>query len=145
MCVCVCVRACVCVCSSFAAKKYAELFGKEKKEKKAKEPKKAADATPKKEKKEKKPVVKEEEEEEEEEEKPRPPAFKDPYLELPKRCVYMCAGVACLDVGMFVCVRLAVQCTRFQCGTSSLCRLVAACTVTTTDRLYGTYYVGVRI
>lgn len=71
--------------AQFDAKKYAELFGKEKKEKKAKEPKKAAEATPKKEKKEKKPVVKEEaEEEEEEEEKPRAPAFKDPYLDLPK-------------------------------------------------------------
>ena len=83
---------CVSVCVSFAAKKYAELFGKEKKEKKAKEPKKAAEASPKKEKKEKekKPVVKEEEEEEEEEEAPKPPAFKDPYLELPKRCVCVC-------------------------------------------------------
>ena len=89
-----------------AAKKYAELFGKEKKEKKAKEPKKAAEATPKKEKKEKKPVVKEEaEEEEEEEEKPRAPAFKDPYLDLPKRCVYMSICVS-MSVCLFVCLHV---------------------------------------
>ena len=100
--VCLCVR----VSPPLAAKKYAELFGKEKKEKKAKEPKMAAEATPKKEKKEKKPVVKEEaEEEEEEEEKPRAPAFKDPYLDLPKRCVYMRICVSML-VCLFVCLHV---------------------------------------
>ena len=100
--VCLCVH----VSPPLAAKKYAELFGKEKKEKKAKEPKMAAEATPKKEKKEKKPVVKEEaEEEEEEEEKPRAPAFKDPYLDLPKRCVYMRICVSML-VCLFVCLHV---------------------------------------
>lgn len=112
--VCLCVR----VSPPLAAKKYAELFGKEKKEKKAKEPKMAAEATPKKEKKEKKPVVKEEaEEEEEEEEKPRAPAFKDPYLDLPKRCVYM--RICLSHVGMFVCV--------FACSSVCLCVCVSSC------------------
>ena len=65
------------------AKKYNELFPKERKEKKKKEEQPKKQQPPKQQpKKQEQPK---EEEEEEEEDKPKPPKFKDPYIDLPKR------------------------------------------------------------
>lgn len=73
------------ICYYFAAKlpakKYNELFPKEKKEKKKEE--KKPQQEPKKQQKEKKAVALEEQEEEDD--APKPPKFVDPYLSLPKR------------------------------------------------------------
>lgn len=79
-------------CLFSIAKKYNELFGKEKKKKeeKKKEDKKQ---TPKKEAPAKKP-----ESDQEEDEAPRASKFVDPYLDLPKRLSY------CMDITVIFCM-----------------------------------------
>lgn len=82
-----------CVLLSSAAKKYNELFPKEKKEKE--KPKKGGggaeggsqqkEGSKKQEKKKKAEEKSEEKPEEEEEDVPKPPKFKDPYVDLPPR------------------------------------------------------------
>lgn len=72
-----------CYCILSLAKKYNELFPKQKKEKKEdKKPKEQKKQEPKKE-----PKKKEPEPDEEEDDAPKPPKFVDPYADLPKRFV----------------------------------------------------------
>lgn len=74
------------LCSSLsAARKYSELFPKQKKEKKEKGAEQPKQQTPKKEKQAAKPKKEEADEEEEEEDRPAEPKVKDPYAGLPKR------------------------------------------------------------
>ena len=71
--------------STLTAKKYAELFPKEKKEKKPQEPKKQAEPKKPQQQEPKKPAVALEPEDQEDEDQPKPPKFVDPYRDLPKR------------------------------------------------------------
>lgn len=67
------------------AKRYNELFPKEKKEKKPEKSKQKRQQQPKKEPASAKPAKEEEEDDDDDDDMPKQPKMKDPYADLPKR------------------------------------------------------------